>query len=168
MLASLYKHAPDGYVVGDDDREPGTSDDQLVRKYGRAAPPADRLAIAALARRYLVAALGEDAAEGCRLLAASVVSEARRASEVPHEYASPGAMPGSSCAAYAARLFKLNHQQLGLADVSSLKVAIVRVNHDATLGLAVLAFKTTPERQLTVLREAGHWKMASLLDEDIP
>lgn len=131
--------------------------------FGQEANASDTRAITALIKRYYVAAEAEDGATACSMLY-STLEEA-----VPEDYGqSPPSEPylrGTTCQAVLTLLFKHNHPQLAL-ELPKLKVARVRlIEHH---GIVILNFGTMPEREIGVSREGHTWKMAQLLDGEVP
>jgi hypothetical protein len=62
-------------------------------------------------------------------------------------------------------LFQLDHQRL-VAEAAMVDVIDIRVvTHGA---IAILAFRTTRERELRLGREGGVWKIDGLLDDELP
>jgi hypothetical protein len=159
-----------GHLIGDGDGDEDTYsryDDQRIRGYGHEANTTDRRAVTALVKRYYATAAAGDGATACPLIY-SRLAKGSNLAEAAEGYAPPpGAPPlrGKSCAYIMPLLFKQNHQQL-IADVTTLDVTDVRV--EGHHGLALLAFRTTPEREISVEREGGAWKIDSLLDEELP
>jgi hypothetical protein len=62
-------------------------------------------------------------------------------------------------------LFDEDHRHLA-ADSATLHVIMVRVSGGH--GLALLGFGTTPERQMSMERERGGWKIDAVLDKQLP
>jgi hypothetical protein len=159
-----------GYFIGDgdvDDRgQQSDIDDRGVRGFGHEASAAEVRAVASLIKRYYAAAVAGDSATACSLIHSSLARSSDFAKAVPSEYApAPGssALRGS-CAQITSLLFKLDHQQL-VADAATIRVTGVRVN--GALGLALLGFRTTPERHILVKREGRAWKIDELLDSEM-
>jgi hypothetical protein len=63
------------------------------------------------------------------------------------------------------KVFAHYHRELS-AHAAELQIAAVRVEGEK--GVAVLAFKTLPGRELHVAREAGVWRVDGLLDLELP
>jgi hypothetical protein len=160
-----------GYLRGDADADETNhkdEDDYSIRTYGHAASAADERAIATLVKRYYVAAAGGDGSIACSLIYSGLVmspnlGEAAEAAYPP----APGVPPlrGESCARIMSLLFKEDQERLA-ADINGMEVTSVRVKSNR--GLALLGFRTMPERQIPVRREGGTWKMEALLDEELP
>ena len=91
------------------------------------------------------------------------------AEAVPEDYGlsppGPPYMRGTTCPAVLTLLFKHLHSQLGL-ELPKIKVTRVRLTEHH--GLAVLSFGTMPERQIQVAREGHVWRLAALLDGELP
>jgi hypothetical protein len=159
------------YLRGDDDADETNhkdEDDYSTRNYGHAASAGDKRTIVALVKRYYAVAAADDGARACVLIYSSLAkgSNLGEAAEVAYPPA-PGVPPlrGRSCAQIMSLLFKEDHQQLA-ADVATIEVTSVRVK--GRYGLALLGFRTSPERQIPVRRERGVWKIDTLLDEELP
>jgi hypothetical protein len=160
-----------GYLRGDDDTDETNhkdEDDHGARNYGHAASAADRRAIAALVKRYYATGVAGDGAAACALIYSGLakspnLGEAAEAAYPP----APGVPPlrGESCARIMSLLFKEDHQRLA-ADIEGIEVTSVRVK--GSRGLALLGFRTAPERQIPVRRERGTWKIEALLDKELP
>jgi hypothetical protein len=136
-------------------------DDEAVRRYGHAAGAADALAIMGLVRRYFAAAASGNGGEACSMIVA------KRVEQIPETLGQfgPPYLRGDTCAMVMAKLFQANHRQM-TAHLPTLLVSGVRVAGD--VGLAVLAYKDLPGREVVVKREAGGWKLESLLDKELP
>ncbi len=163
--------APAGsHLKGDDDIDKdlyNRYDDGEARNYGHRASAADARAVGALVKRYYAAAVADAGATACALLLprlAASVKLGETAEEV--QPPAPGLPPlhGMSCPRIMSLLFKEAHPQLALAD-ASLQVLEVRVKGGH--GIALLGFKTTPERQLALQRDGAAWKIDALLDSEI-
>jgi hypothetical protein len=134
-------------------------DDNAVLYFGHATSAAEARAIMALVKRYYAAAVASDGATACSLIY-SIVAES-----VPEGYGQLPALRGKTCAVVVSKLFKKHHREL-VAEVAGLEVTHVRVEGDR--GLALLRFRTMPERRVLVHREHGVWKMGVLLDIGVP
>lgn len=161
-----------GYVRGDDDEDDDTYDywdDHLIRDYGHVASAVVRRAVTSVVMRYFATANAENGTTACSLMYSRLAKATNFAKAVPQDYEP---YPGSSfsrdkhCSQFMSQLFKEVHEQLSVADIPTLEVTAVRVN--GSHGLALLAFKTTPERWIAVRREHGAWKIDGLLDSEIP
>jgi hypothetical protein len=160
-----------GYVRGDDDADGSGSedyDDAGVRGYGRAASAADRQVVTALLKGYYAAAAAGDGATACSLMLPRLVKGSNLGEAAEEAYPPAPSTPplrGKSCAQIMSLLFTEDHQQLA-ADSATLVVSSLRVkgNH----GLALLGFRTTPERQIPVERGGGVWKVDAPLDSEVP
>jgi hypothetical protein len=149
--------------VGDDS---GNSyfdaDDEVVRLSGHVASAVDRTAITRLVKRYFAVANAEDGMTACSMIVSSF------AKSVPETLGRPPGPPyarGTTCAAVMSKVFAHYHRQLA-AHATTLEVNGVRV--DRGIGVAVLAFRTLPGRQIRVAREGGVWRMDALLDLELP
>lgn len=130
-----------------------------VLYFGHAASPADYQAVTTLVKRYYGAATIKDGVTACSLILSTVEKA------VPEDYGeAPGPAylrGGRTCPAVMTRLFEHFHRRL-VHDEATLEVTRVRL---ATRGgYAVLRFGAPPEREITVVREGGVWKVSSLLD----
>ncbi len=139
-----------------------TSNDRLLEG-AKAASASDRRAIIALIKRYYTVALAEEGATACAMIY-STLSES-----VPEDYGSfagPPYMRGTTCPAILTLLFKHFHSLLA-AQLPRLEVThVLLVEHH---GLAVLRFGTKlPERRIAVAREGHTWRLAALLDSELP
>jgi hypothetical protein len=131
--------------------------DDLV--YSHVGSEADRRAIAAVLTAYYQAAAAEDGAKACSLIY-SIFAE-----EIPETYgASPPGPPslrGRTCAEVMTKVFASHHKQI-VADSASLKVTLVRIRERR--GLALLQFRSGPERDIPMHLERGRWRVEALLD----
>lgn len=137
-------------------------DDHSVLGFGHAARAADRSAIAALVRRYFAVAAAADGVAACSMI---VPSFAKSVPEDLGQSPGPPYSRGKTCAVVMSKTFEHYHRQLA-AHAASLEVSRVRV--EGSMGLAVLAFKGLPGRQIQVAREGGVWMMDALLDRELP
>jgi hypothetical protein len=163
--------APGGYLRGDDDGDldtTGRSDDWRVRRYGHSASPADRGAVTALVKRYYATASAGAGAAACSMMVSRLARapDLGEAAEAAFPLA-PGvpALHGKRCASVMSLSFGEDHRRLA-ADSATIHVILVRVSGGH--GLALLGFRTTPERQLSVEREHGRWKIGAVLDRQLP
>lgn len=166
--ASSIPPAPaDTKVDGDKDNDIGApyddTNNNAVLDVGHAASASERRAIVALIKRYYTAALAENGAEACGMIY-STLAEA-----VPEDYGlsppGPPYMQGTTCRAVLTLLFKHFHNQL-VVELPKLKVAGVRLTEHR--GVAVLSFGALPERKIQVAREGHVWRVAALLDSELP
>lgn len=137
-------------------------DDASVLDFGHAGGHADRRAIASLVKRYFAAADTDDGATACSLIVPSF------ASAIVEDYGRSGGplyARGDSCPAVMSKVFRHYHRQL-VAHQATLRVAAVRV--DGATGVATLAFKALPGRQLRVERAGKGWRVDALLDLELP
>ncbi|HEY5192440.1 MAG TPA: hypothetical protein VIJ39_01050 [Solirubrobacteraceae bacterium] len=130
--------------------------------YGHEASPADKRAITALVKRYYAAAAADNGAQACTLIY-SIFEEA-----IPEDYGQPPGPPGLSGKTCTVVLSKLFRQVPGqpAAVLASTQVTGVRVN--GRKGLVLLHSRTMPEGEITVERELGSWKVASLIGSPSP
>jgi hypothetical protein len=138
------------------------SDDSDIVHFGRAASPTARRAITALVKHYYAAAATDDGAKACPLIFS------RLAKGLPETLGvgGPAYLRGSkTCAEVLRRLFARNAAQLA-ADAAQLEITGVRVA--GKTALALLGFRTLPERQIEVIREGNVWKLYAPLDNELP
>lgn len=135
-------------------------DRSLLASYGSKAKSADAREVASVVKSYYAAAATSDGTKACELLSVSI-GAGLAASQGPST-----ANEGRRCASGAADLFKEQHQRLVRDNVTTMMVTSVRVKGD--LGLAVLGFKTVPEGEILVQREGRAWRIADLLDSQMP
>lgn len=160
-----------GHIRGDDDIDGDArsqNDDVTSRSYGHAASDAVRSDVAALVKSYFVDAARKDGAKACALLSRRLAEKRDLAAEVPEYYLPEPGVPltvhGKGCVQFMTRLFRQYHPRLS-TDAASVIVVGMRVR--AEHGLVLLAFRTTPERQIQVAYEGGVWKIDALLDSEI-
>jgi hypothetical protein len=159
------------YLRGDGDADgsgsPEDDDDSTVRDFGHPASTGDAKAVTALLERYYAAAAAGGGATGCSLMSPRLANESNlgEAAELayPPAFSTP-LLHGKPCARILSVLFKEDHAQLA-ADSATVVVTGVRV--DGRHGLALLGFRTTPERQVPVEREGRAWKVGALLAQEI-
>lgn len=162
--------SPGGYLKGDEDSDGDAysyDDDHTIRAYGHRASTIDKLAIAALVKRYYAVAAAGDGAEGCSLLLPRLKKEANLGEVAEVTYPPALSIPplhGKSCARIMSLLFKEDHKRLTVESTTQ-QITAVRVKRDR--GLALLGFPTMPERYLPVQRDGGAWKIDALLDDEI-
>jgi hypothetical protein len=159
------------YVKGDNDSDETNhkdEDDHSIHNYGRAASAVDKQKIRALVENYYAVATARKGVRACSLIYSGLAKSSTlgEAAEVAYPPA-PGVPPlrGKSCAQITSLLFIEDHQQLA-TDAATVQVTAVRVK--GNYGLALLGFKTMPERQFPVQRERGTWKIDALLDRELP
>jgi hypothetical protein len=161
----------DGYLKGDDDNDADARnrfDDHLIRDYGHAARAADRKAVTALVKRYYAAAVADLGATVCSLMSPHIAGERNLGEASEEAFALAASLPplhGKSCAQIMTLLFKEDHVRVTVAN-STLVVTSVRIN--GSRGYALLGFRATPERYVSVERERGRWKIDALRDLEIP
>jgi hypothetical protein len=138
------------------------SDDSSVRGFGHAASSVDSKTIASLVKRYFAAATTGDGVAACSMFVSSI------ARSVPEDLGGPAGplyARGSTCAAVMSKAFEHYHRQIA-AHAATLEIADIRVKRGG--GVAVLAFKKLPGREIHVAREGGGWKIEALLDRELP
>ena len=137
-------------------------DDSSVLGYGRAAGAVDRRAITALIERYYAAAAARDGASACAMIVSPLANSVAVDLGRPP---GPSYARGGTCAAVMSKVYARDHSQLA-AYSSKLEVHAVRLH--GPRGTAVLAFRALPARRMPVTREQGRWKIAALLDGELP
>lgn len=151
-----------GQAKGDqdnDDAQPVDNDQQSVRTYGHEASQGQRLAVAALVKRYFADAAANDGAAACTLLNPGIA----RSAPLSYGKLGPSYLRGAkTCAAVMRRLFEHYRPELSRKG-HPLKVPSLRV--EGTEGFAMLRFSDMPERQIAVGRQDGSWYVEMLLDE---
>ena len=161
--------ATTNYAEGDADKDNdiGASQDDTnndaVLRFGRPATAAEKRAIETLVKRYYATALAGNGTKGCSMIYSTL------AETVAEDYAVPGGptyLRGTKdCQTLLAALFSHFHRQLAV-EVPKLKVAHVLIKERH--GMTVLSFAELPERELPVTREGHTWKIAALLDSELP
>jgi hypothetical protein len=159
--------AAPGHAIADSDdddveRLPNDDNNSAVRDFGSPATAAEAHAISALLRRYYATAAAGNGALACSMILASIVKA------VPLNYGVYGPTymrGGKTCAQVLVRLFAHEHRRL-LAETAHMTVTSVRLQGD--LGLAMLGFSGLRERQISLQREHVTWKLAALLDGELP
>lgn len=150
---------------GDSDNSSNTyydKDDRTVRGFGHAASAADRRAIAALVKRYYMAAAAADGTTACSTIESSI---AKAVPEALGTSAGPSYARGDTCAVVMSKIFRASHRQLA---AYAARIQVARVRLDRGSGLAVLSFGTLPARQIPVIREGSAWKLEAVLDSELP
>jgi hypothetical protein len=162
----------DGYVRGDRDedalgRAVRDSDDAYVRDYGVAGSASQRQAVASIVRRYFKAAAAGDARRACAVLAPSIAHGSSFSRFVPRAYSSlahSSLFVHRTCEQVEALMFELGHEHL-VAGASMVQIPVLRIR--GRHGIALLAFKTLPERHIEVELSHGRWTIDTLLDEEL-
>ncbi len=134
------------------DGHPPNDDLGLLASYGPKASPAVMRAVASLIKRYYTASAAANAPTACSLLSANLAAGIATTSD--------GA--SSACAAAMSQLLAQQHARLVGENPATMAVTTVHVK--GNLGLAALSFKTAPEAEIVVEREAGKWKIDALFD----
>jgi hypothetical protein len=153
----------DGDEDSDDERPPlrfGNDDPALLVDYGGRAGPAETRTISALVKSYYAVSLAGEGARACSLVASSLRTG------VEAEYGSGGRTGKEGCASAMKRMLSEQHAQLVADDVPTMRVTAVHIKGD--LGLAVIEFRTTPESQIILQREAGAWRIDALFGTYMP
>jgi hypothetical protein len=141
------------------DREYYDSDDNLITAFGQAASPSESNELTALVRRYEADAAAGDGATACSLMAPLL------ARTIPEDYGRPPGPPelrGTNCQAVMVKLFRQRHKQL----IGKFRVVGVRV--DGNLAYVLMGSSTSPASYMTLKREAGSWKINSMLSGPLP
>lgn len=162
-----------GYFEGDDDSDDyphshKDPDDIHIRFYGHEAGAREKEAVSSLVKRYYLAGAVGDGARACSLIDPEIAKLTDFADHVPAVYAS---LAGSAlfhnrtCSEVESSLFEIDHRILATG-ADTVIVTSLRIRGDH--GIALLAFKTMPERQIAVHREPnGNWTIDALLDSEI-
>jgi len=131
---------------------------KAVLAFGHSASIGEQHAIASSIRRYLRAGAAHDATAGCALLASTIAGALRRSDN--------GRLRRHGCHEALAKLFALRHVELTKA-ARTLQLVTVRTNGER--AIAFLSFARSPNgRQLALRRERGNWRLAALLDGELP
>jgi hypothetical protein len=130
---------------------------------GRPAGGPERMAIVTVIERYYRAALAEDGTEACSLLYSSFAESAAE------DYGQPGGPEylrgDKTCQQITSGIFRHYHGQLA-AEVPRLAVAHILLK--GRQGEVQLSFGRLPERKIPVSREGRNWRVAALLDSELP
>jgi hypothetical protein len=156
--ASYYKNdndqADNDGVGGDDQRQ--------LAEYGTRPTAVEYNAIATIIKRYLSVALIEDGTDACPMLYAGF----RTALLELHRPPSPSRRRvAQDCPALMTMEFTRHHSQLASYDLSTMVIADAHVKNG--FGIAVLGFKSAPEREILFAREGSSWKIDSILDSEL-
>ena len=143
----------------DSDHDSDNNDDDY--RYGEAASPTDRRLIGEVVARYYAAAAADNGAIGCSLMYSLFAEEIP---EVYGEVPGPPELRGATCAAVMSKYFEIYHRQL-TSDRETLEMKSVRVKRNR--ALAIMSFKTMPQRDILVHREYGSWKIDEMLDSNL-
>ncbi len=162
--ATVSTAQPGGYSKNDGDEDfddtrqyhgsPANDDLALLASYGPRASPAVARAVTSLVKRYYAASAAGNGAAACALLTANL------AGGLATGQGQTGQGENHTCAATISLLLAQQHQQLLSENVATMTVTAVHVK--GNLGLAVLAFKTTPESEIVLEREGHTWKIDAL------
>lgn len=163
-ISSAAVHDPHGYLKSDGDDDPDdrgatkSRDDEqeMIGRSSQKSSPADLKAVSIVVKRYFAAALAEDGARGCamleRSLAAAIAGEA------------PQGKP--SCATALTHLFRVQHRYVSAEEPATMIITGVHV--EGNEALTTLGFRRTPEGEVILKREGGHWKLDALFDSELP
>jgi hypothetical protein len=167
--------APPGTYIKDDndpiedDAHIKNNDDSRMRKYGHAASAVDKWDITALVKSYYPLAASGNGVTACSLIHSALAKNPTITKVIPPDYLTPPPVPrvllGESCAQATSLIFAHEHQLLAMK-TATLQVTGVKVKGDN--GVAMLGFRTTPERWIPVAREGHVWKIDALLDHELP
>jgi len=139
-------------------------DDVEIEIYGKPATPAEWQATEAFARGYFAAAVAEDGARACPMLASWLGPTLGGSYEGPKD---PTYLHGKTCPEIMTKLFKHRHRLMA-KEAKGLEVTDVRVTgHTAFI---LLAFKGIRERRFMGLEREGAngWKLEALMDSQYP
>lgn len=148
----------------DDDNDNTTksyydSDDTV----GHLATQSDRLAVAAVIKRYYAALAESNGAETCSLLYYVTMEATAEGDEGPGTEAYTSS--AKACAAVVAYLSRQRHKELA-RDRARLEIVGVRV--DGARGWVLLQFGSGRERRVLIHREGRIWKVDTLFDTKVP
>lgn len=157
-----------GYLPSDADNDSDdkpsqgfeNDDESLFATYGSGASAADTRDIGQLVKSYLAAATAGDWTKACSLLDTTLT---QGFVEAGAQSTSAG---GKACAQSVSLLFAHENPRLTSSDVATMTVISVHVK--GNVGLAELGFRTLPEQQLIVEREARAWKVDAVLGNYLP
>lgn len=136
------------------------ADDAEILRYGHPAAPSDRHEVEALVERYLAAAVAGDGAAACRLVYRPVVETiVEEAGE-----SSGRASPGAGCTDVMSRLFAREHRDL----TANARLAVMGVRVEGRRGDALLDDGGQMEGTLFVHRQAGGWRLESVVVNGLP
>jgi len=167
--------APPGHFVEDDndpirdDPKVKGNDDWRMREFGRPASVVDEHTIIALVQHYYAAAASVEGARACSLIYSVLARTPTVAAVIPPDYLTKPPLPrvlrGEDCAHAAAAIFTKEHRLLVMKN-ATLQITDVRVKRNH--AVAILGFRTTPQRWMPITREGNTWKIDSLLDHELP
>lgn len=160
-----------GYLIFDGDKDsddephqgfrPDDDDDRnLLAAYGGKASTAVTDAVAAVVKRYYAAAAAGNGTTVCALLYSTL------AAGLGEDSSQTEGQSNGSCAASADRLIAQQDRQLSADDVPTMTV--IEVHSKGDFALALVGFKAQPEREILLQREGNSWKLAALLDSEVP
>jgi hypothetical protein len=155
-------------VDSDKDDDVGAAYDDTnnnsVLELGHAAGAADNRAVTELVKRYYAAAAAQDGDGACSMIVRTLADA--MAEDYGHGSAGPAYLSaGKTCPTVMVLLFRHFQRHLAL-EVPLLTVSRVRIS--GRQGLAILTFRAMPERQIPVTKEGRSWKIATLLDSELP
>jgi hypothetical protein len=151
----------------DNDNDIGAPNDDTnnnsVLDVGHPASATDRQAVTTLIKHYYAIAIAGDGSRACAMLTANLAEAV--AEDYGHGSAGPVYLSGgTTCPTVMKLLFEHDHAAL-LSAVPALRVTRVRLS--GRNGLAIIGFGAV-ERQVSVAREGRTWKVAALLDSELP
>jgi hypothetical protein len=142
----------------DDERYPHkgveTTDTLIPYAFGKEASPTDRPVIAALVKRYYVAAATGNGNVACQLLDPTL------ADGLGEGQSTQGGSGG--CTVRFSALFTQQHRLWQEKNVSTMTVIDVRLAGDS--GVATVGFRTVATRRIFVKRNKETWKINALFD----
>ena len=131
--------------------------------FGHPAGAADTRAITAAIVHYYAVALAEDGAKACTLIYSPIAESV--VEDFGQSPPGPKYMVANTCAKAMSLMFKHLHPQLA-TEVPQLRVRHVQLEEHH--GVAILSFGKLAERDISVIREGRAWKIAGLLDKELP
>jgi hypothetical protein len=135
------------------------SDDSLILAYGHAASATEERVIAGIVKRYYAAAAARNGEAACAQFPPIFVKA------VPVDYGKFGSSylhAGKGCAGVLDLLFRHYRKQL----IGGVRITGVRVEGDH--ATALLGSKTMPASYISLVREAGVWKIVNVLGSPLP
>jgi hypothetical protein len=151
--ASDKSRMPLGKPDGDGDAD-NNDDEASIRDYGRPASTTVWRTIARLISGYHRASVMSDSVEMCSSISGSLAEA----------FAEERAASGGIMTACAKRVQILLRGHFARAGAHARRILIVTVRVKGATGLGLLRLPSGEEREETVIREDGKWKIASLFD----
>ncbi len=135
-------------------------DDKVTFAYGRPPTPAEKHAIARVARSYYAAASANNGAAACSSLVPSI---ARSIPEAYGQVSGPSYLRGGkTCQAIMSMLFKHFHTELAEA------ITVVEVRVKGSGAQVVLSSRKMRASSISLARQDGSWRVAVLLGQPLP